>query len=236
MGNTTVRILESVHKHTQSSHLGYFRFLSLQPLPDCLECRIILLQLEDPLSNLQFLLGINRLLIQQIIEPLEGRPLTHQDIRIAVHFLLNDLVNILHPDDPPIIDGKARVLHPRPLRLELLLIKRLILVLSHLYLPILFHRQSGLARLVDIDQIELLDLVVPEGLVVLEVKATEIASAVLEVFADLLVAKEGYLSFAVRGVVVRDYDRCYCEFVIVVVDDYAVRDVLVVRGYLNSIK
>ena len=71
----------------------------------------------------------------------------------------------------------------------------------------------------------MLDLVVSKGLVVFEVEAAEVADAVREVFADSLVAEEGYLFFCF-GCPVGD-DGCDGEFVVVVVDDYTVCDVLV---------
>ncbi len=71
----------------------------------------------------------------------------------------------------------------------------------------------------------MLDLVVAEGLVVFKPQATEVADAVREVLTYFLVAEEGYLFFCF-GCAVGD-DGCDGEFVVVVVDDYTVSDVLV---------
>ena len=71
----------------------------------------------------------------------------------------------------------------------------------------------------------MLDLVVSKGLVVFKVEAPEVAGAVREIFADSLVAEKGYLFFCFCCPV--GDDGCDGEFVIVVVDDYTVRDVLV---------
>ena len=71
----------------------------------------------------------------------------------------------------------------------------------------------------------MLDLVVSNGWVVFEVEAPEVAGAVREIFADSLVAEKGYLFFCFCCPV--GDDGCDGEFVIVVVDDYTVRDVLV---------
>ncbi len=71
-------------------------------------------------------------------------------------------------------------------------------------------------------------------MVVFEPETTDVANVVFEIFADFLVPEKCYL-FLLLDSTIRD-NCSNCEFIIVVVDDYIIGDVLVKGNYLQTIK
>ncbi len=80
----------------------------------------------------------------------------------------------------------------------------------------------------------MLDLVISESLAVFEPETAYEANVVFEMFADFLVPEKCYL-FLLLDSTIGD-NRSNCEFIIVVVDDYIIGDVLMKGNYLQTIK